>query len=338
MPPFDFGKQTGRAFQQSFQAAQERQQQAKRQRAMQRLRKRRLQQNAQLARERMNRRDQRAREGTIEVDRGEVGFLPGDGTVRMDAGTVARQRRRQQQSTWDMIQSLQQAEQPRNGNMEVQRQNVPQLPGTGPAMVDPDTLIRHGAGGSGGAQGGSGGSQEGTASLPDSPEAAQEEIDRLVEQNQRAHDAGVSSDSLAETQSRILQLKKHRDSLRGGDPRAAPAQPDTNATADTSRADTTAAADTTTTRGLLGQPPRRDRDDAPGGGGAATPTPADTRLKPMGGQPREEEMLNQQAKDLAAEQGPRAVRRRLDELVEQGRIDRMTRARVLLDLIRPQQQ
>ena len=351
MPPFefDFGKQTGRAFRQSFQAAQDRQQQAKRQRALQRLRKRRLEQKAQLARERMNRRDERAREGTIEVDRGNVGFLPGEGTVRMDAGTVARQRRRQQQSFWDAIQMLQQAKQP--GTIEVQRQNVPQLPGEGPARVDPNTMIRHGAGGSGGAQGssgGSGGSQGGgTASLPDSPEAAQEEIDRLVEQNQRAHDAGVSSDSLATTQKKILRLKQHRDSLRGGDPRAAPAQPDTNAATDTSRADTTAAADSTATRG-----PGRSPGHVPpqelgmttggvGGGGGADPTTADTRLRDMGGQPRSTAKFVEEAKDLVVEQGPKAVTRRLDSLLEKGRIDRATRdsvhARAVAELIRVRQ-
>ena len=51
MPPFNFGQVTGQAFQQSFQATQDRQQQAKRQRALQRLRKRRLEQNARQARE-----------------------------------------------------------------------------------------------------------------------------------------------------------------------------------------------------------------------------------------------------------------------------------------------
>jgi len=342
MPPFDFGKQTGRSFTSTFNQAQDRQQQRKRQRALQRFRQNRLEHLAEKARK--NRQLQRdlAREGTIEVDRSDVGFLPGEGTVRMDAGTVARQRRRQQKMTFMQIRELLK---PSNGNMEVQRENVPQLPGTGPAMVNPNTMIRHSAGGSqGGSQGSSGGQSAGTASLPDTPEGAQEEIDRLVGQAQKAHEDGVSSDSLASVQGRILELKKHRDSLRGGDPRAAPAQPDTNAAADTSRADTTAAADSTMTRS-----PGRSPGHVPpqelgmttggvGGGGGAEPTPADTRLRDLGGQPRSYEMLTQQAKDLAGEQGKRAVRQRLDDLVEQGRIDRATRARVLLDLIRPQQE
>ena len=354
MPPFDFGKQTGRAFQQSFQAAQDRKQKAKRQRALQRFRQKRLEQNARLARERMNRRDERAREGTIEVDRS-VPWLPGnEGKVRVDAGTAARQRRRTQKMT--MMQMRELLQQPET--IEVQRQNVPQLPGEGPARVDPNTMIRH-SGGSGGVQGGSGGSQGGgAASLPDSHEATQEEIDRLVEQEQKALEAGVSSDSLAETQRRILQLKKHRDSLRGGDPRLAPAQPDTtqpgmmelrtSAQGDTSRTDTTAAADSTTTQSP-GRTPQTsvpsglgaDRRDAPGGGGGTHPSAADPRLR-YGGQPGSTELLVEEAKGLALEQGPDVVRRRLDSLLEKGRIDRSTRdsvhARALGELMRVQRE
>ena len=319
MPPFDFGKQTGRAFRQSFQAAQDRQQQRKRQRAMQRFRQKRLEHLAEKARKQRQLQRELAREGTIEVDRGNVGFLPGGGTVRMDAGTVARQRRRQQQSFWDTIQMLQQAKQP--GTIEVQRENVESLPGEGPARVDPNTMIRHGAGGSGGsqggAQGGSGGSQGGgTASLPDTPEGAQEEIDRLVAQEQQAAEAGVSNDSLASIQDRIGRLKQHRDSLRGGDPRPAPAQPDT------SRADTT--------RSLRSTPT------------SSTDSTAAPRLRDLGGQPRSPEVLVDEAKSLVMEQGPDVVKRRLDELVEQGRIDPSTRdsvrARAQLELIRARQE
>lgn len=324
MPPFDFGKQTGRAFRQSFQAAQDRQQQRKRQRAMQRFRQKRLEhlaekarKNRQLQRDRMNRGDERARQGTIEVNRGNVGFLPGEGTVRMDAGTVARQRRRQQQSFWETIQMLQQPEQSGNGTIEVQRENVERLPGEGPARVNPNTMMRHGTGGSGGAQGGSGGSQGGgTASLPETPEGAQEEIDRLVEHEQQAAEAGVSSDSVASIQDRIGRLKQHRDSLRGGDPQPAPAQPDT------SRADTT--------RSLRSTPT------------SSTDSTAAPRLRDLGGQPRSSEVLVDEAKSLVMEQGPDVVKRRLDELVEQGRIDPSTRdsvrARAQLELIRARQE
>ena len=379
MPPFefDFGKQTGRAFRQSFQAAQEHQQEAKRQRALQRLRQRRLEQKVQLARERMNRRDERAREGTIEVDRSEAPFLPGEGTVRMDAGTVARQRRRQQQSFWEKLQMLKQPKQP--GTIEVQRENVESLPGEGPARVDPNTMIRHGAGGSGGSQGGSGSSQGGgTASLPDTPESAQEEIDRLVEQEQKAAEAGVRSDSLASIQDRIGRLKQHRDSLRGGDPRPAPVQPDTTQPdtaqfgvtelyrrlqGDMSRTDTTAAADSTrslrstptsstdtsTTRGPGRSPGHvspqklgmKTSGGNPGGGGG-TPSSGGTRLRDMGGQPRSTEKLTDEATSLVMEQGPGVVKRRLDSLLEKGRIDRSTRdsvhARALGELMRARQE
>jgi len=324
MPPFDFGKQTGRSFTSTFNQAQDRQQQAKRQRALQRLRQKRLEHLSEKARKNRQLQRELAREGTIEVNRGDVGFLPGEGTVRMDAGTVARQRRRQQQSFWDTIQMLQQARQP--GTIEVQRQNVPQLPGEGPAQVNPNTMIRHGTGGSGGAQGGSGGGQGGgTASLPDSPEGAQKEIDRLVDQAQQAHDAGVSSDSLASVQDRILELKKHRDSLRGGDPRPAPAQPDTNAAADTTRADTTRS---------LGRSPghvppqelgMKTSGGNPGGGGAG-PTTSLARLNPdlLGSadlNERSTESLAEDAMTVVWNRSPAEAERRLDGLVNQGYLD-----------------
>jgi len=107
MPPFNFGQVTGQAFQQSFQAAQDRQQQAKRQRALQRLRKRRLEQNARrIAQQREQARKRRQQDQsqfeakqeaaerrfkarTTEVPRSEVG-LSGEGTVRMNAETVAQ--------------------------------------------------------------------------------------------------------------------------------------------------------------------------------------------------------------------------------------------------------
>ena len=372
MPPFDFGKQTGRAFQQSFQAAQDRQQQRERQRALQRFRQKRLEHLAEKARKQRQLQRELAREGTIEVNRGDVGFLPGEGTVRMDAGTVARQRRRQQQSTWDMIQSLQQAEQSGNGTIEVQRENVESLPGEGPARVNPNTMIRHGGtgGSQSGAQGGSGGSQGGgTASLPDGVEGTQEEIDRLVGQEQKALDAGVSNDSLASIQDRISRLKQHRDSLRGGAPRPAPAQPDTTqpgmlglhlrARGDTSRTDTTAAADST--RSLRSTPTSstdtstiRGPGRSPGhvspqklgmktsggnpGGGGGSPSSGGARLRDLGGQPRSTEKLTEEATSLVMEQGSGVVKRRLDSLLEKGRIDRSTRdsvhARALGELMR----
>ena len=372
MPPFNFGKQFGRSFRQSFQAAQDRQQQRKRQRAMQRFRQKRLEHLAEKARKNRQLQRELAREGTIEVNRGNVGFLPGEGTVRMDAGTVARQRRRQQQSFWEKLQMLKQPKQP--GTIEVQRENVERLPGEGPARVNPNTMLRHG-GGTGGSQGGaqggtqgSSGSQGGgTASLPDTPEAAQEEIDRLVQQEQQAVEAGVSSDSLASIQDRIGRLKQHRDSLRGGDPQPAPAQPDTmqsgvmelrrRAQGDTSRADTTrslrstptSSTDTSTTRGP-GRTPGYVSPETLGmstsggnpGGGGGTPSSGGTRLRDLGGQPRSTEVLVDQAKSLVMDQGPDVVKRRLDELVDQGRIDRSTRdsvhARALGELMRARQE
>lgn len=357
-------------------ATRKRLQQAKRQRAMQRFRQKRLEQNARLARERMNRRDERAREGTIEVDRGNVGFLPGEGTVRMDAGTVARQRRRQQKMGFMQMREL--LKQPSNG-MEVQRENVERLPGEGPARVNPNTMIRHGAGGADGSQGGAQGGTQGasgsqgggTASLPDSPEGAQEEIDRLVEQEQKAAEAGVSSDSLATIQDRIGRLKQHRDSLRGGAPQPAPAQPDTTqpgvmelrrrmqgdtTRADTTRSlrstptsstDTTAAADSTT-RGVGRSPGHvppqelgmKTSGGNPGGGGG-TPSHGGTRLRYMGGQPRATEKLTEEATSLVMEQGPKVVTRRLNSLLEKGRIDPATRdsvhARAIAEWMRVRQ-
>jgi hypothetical protein len=169
-----------------------------------------------------------------------------------------------------------------------------------------------------------------------------------VEQEQQAAEAGVSSDSLAETQSRILQLKKHRDSLRGGDPQPAPVQPDTSR-ADTTRSlrstpsrtsDTTAAADSTTTRGVGRSPghvPPQELGMKTGGGnpggGGGTPSSGGTRLRYMGGQPRSTEVLVDQAKSLVMEQGPDVVRRRLDSLLEKGRIDRATRDSVRMEAL-----
>ena len=273
-----------------------------------------------------------------------------------------------------MIQSLQQAEQPGNGTIEVQRENVERLPGEGPARVNPNTMIRHGAGGSGGSQGGtqasSGGQSAGTSALPDSPEGAQEEIDRLVAQEQQAAEAGVSSDSLASIQDRIGRLKQHRDSLRGGAPRPAPARPDTSdgvmglrrrAQGDTTRADTTrslrstptSSTDTTaaadTTRGVGRSPGHVSPQELgmktsggnPGGGGGA-PSSGGARLRDLGGQPRSTEKLTEEATSLVMEQGPDVVRRRLDSLLEKGRIDRSTRdsvhARALGELMRVQRE
>jgi len=330
MPPFDFGKQFGRAFRQGFQAAQERQQQAKRQRALQRYRQKRLEHLAEKARKNRQLQRDKMNQGTIEVGRGNVGFLPGEGTVRMSANNFGRYRLRE----------LQLRQQPKQPGIEVQRENVPQLPGTGPARVNPNTMLRHN-GGSGGAQGGSGGSQGGgTASLPETPEAAQKQIDRLVELEQRAAEGGVNGDSLARMQSKILRLKQHRDSLRGGDPQPAPAQPDTNAAADTTRSlrstptsstDTTAAADTT--RGVGRSPgyvaPQelgmKTSGGNPGGGGG-TPSSGGARLNPdlMGSadlNARNTESLVEDAMTVVWNRGPAEAERRLDGLVNQGYLD-----------------
>jgi len=148
-------------------------------------------------------------------------------------------------------------------------------------------------------------------------------------------------------QSKILRLKQHRDSLRGGAPQPAPAQPDTNAAADSTRSlrstptsstDTTAAADTT--RGVGRSPGHVSPQELgmktsggnPGGGGGR-PSSGGTRLRDLGGQPRSTEVLVDQAKSLVMEQGPDVVRRRLDSLLEKGRIDRATRDSVRMEAL-----
>ena len=74
------------------------------------------------------------------------------------------------------------------------------------------------------------------------------------------------------------------------------------------------------------------------GGGGGRPSSGGARLRDLGGQPRSTEKLTQEATSLVMEQGPDVVKRRLDELVDQGRIDRSTRdsvhARALGELMR----
>jgi len=335
MPPFDFGKQTGRAFVQSFQAAQDRKQKAKRQRALQRFRRRRLEHLAEKARKDRQLQRDRINQGTIEVDRGEAPYLPGQGTVRMGAGTVARQRRRQQKMNFMQMREL--LKQPSNGNMEVQRQNVPQLPGTGPAMVDPDTLIRHG-GGTGGSQGtptgSGGGGDSGSASTFTTPQETREALKDFFRQEQEAAEAGVSTDSLGSIQERIEQGKAALDSLTMGRPdfQGLQQQAMDSTAADTSRTDTTAAADSTTTRGS-GRTPQgnvpsglgADRSDAPGGGGVSMPShslPLDPqRLSGTSLNQRGVDDLASTAMQVLAQSSPTEARRRLDQLVEQGSLD-----------------
>jgi len=99
----------------------------------------------------------------------------------------------------------------------------------------------------------------------------------------------------------------------------------------TSSMDTTAAADSTT-RGVGRSPGHVSPQELgmktsggnPGGGGG-TPSHGGTRLRYMGGQPRSPEVLVDEAKSLVTEQGPKVVTRRLNSLLQKGRIDRATR-------------
>jgi hypothetical protein len=79
-----------------------------------------------------------------------------------------------------------------------------------------------------------------------------------------------------------------------------------------------------------------------GGGGNANPSSGGTRLRTMGGQPRGMDLLTEQAKSLVLDVGPQEVRRRLEGLVQAGRIDPATRDSVILrvvnELARVQQQ
>ena len=78
------------------------------------------------------------------------------------------------------------------------------------------------------------------------------------------------------------------------------------------------------------------------GGGGGTPSSGGARLRDLGGQPRSTEKLTDEATSLVMEQGPGVVKRRLDSLLEKGRIDRSTRdsvhARALGELMRARRQ
>jgi hypothetical protein len=104
MPPFNFGQ----TFNQSLQSTLDRRQQRRAQEASRQLRLKRLQQQAEQAQARreqerqmaQNRRDFRrsmADRGTVEVNRGSVDYLSGEGTARLDADTVASLNSQQEQ-------------------------------------------------------------------------------------------------------------------------------------------------------------------------------------------------------------------------------------------------
>jgi len=104
MPPFNFGQ----TFNQSLQSSLNRAQQRRAQEASRQLRLKRLRQQAEQAQARreqerqmaQNRRDFRrsmADRGTVEVNRGDVDYLSGEGTTRLDADTVASLNSRQEQ-------------------------------------------------------------------------------------------------------------------------------------------------------------------------------------------------------------------------------------------------
>jgi hypothetical protein len=195
----------------------------------------------------------------------------------------------------------------------------------------------------------------GDGSFPSSVNATEQRIGELVEKEQAALDAGATNEELRGIQEKITQLKRHRDVLRRRerdttrtdttrtdttrtnttrtDSTAAPAdtsRADRTAPADPSRADTTAP-DTTTTRGL-GRTPGHVSPETLGmktsggnpGGGGGTPSSGGARLRDLGGQPRSIEKLMSEAESLVTELGPQVVRRRLNQLVERGRVDRQT--------------
>jgi hypothetical protein len=90
----------GQAFNQAFQGALSRAQQRRAERATQRFRQQQLQQRAEQARKQreldrtqfeaqQERAERRFEQGTVTVDRGEVDYLSGTGTARLDADTAA---------------------------------------------------------------------------------------------------------------------------------------------------------------------------------------------------------------------------------------------------------
>jgi hypothetical protein len=350
MPPFNFGQ----TFNQSLQSSLSRAQQRRASRASRQLRLQRLNQRArrwkrQRELERMKtilgqRADRRERRRTtVEVPTSIVPAAEGDGTVRVAPEVAAELEEKSQPEPQQTI--------------EVRRQNIPSLPGTGPANVDPDTLIRHGrrdeANGQGNAadstgdESGSGGGTKPTSGTSfDTSGDARTAYQSAAVQEQKALDAGVSKDSLASIQDRLSAARMALDSMATDDPDFFELRQqayDDTTQANTLQADTTGAADTSTVRGRGNSGlPDVDRPDASGGGGGFSPTSGSTRLRDMGGQPRGMDLLTQEAKSLVIDHGPQEVRRRLDSLMATGRIDRATRdsvhARALSELARVRQQ
>jgi hypothetical protein len=231
MPPFNFGQTIARSLRQASEnlsqtrdQVRERQLQRERQNALQRLRRQRLkleadrvrkQRRQELLQNALDRRaDRRQRRRTmVEVPVEKVPMAQGEGTVQVSPEVAA---------------SLLEDTRPKPGTVEVQRQNVSGLPGTGTVRMDADTLVRE-RGERNGQQAG-----DGDAPIPDTVKGLDKRIGELVKEEQRLLDEG-RTDELGPVQDRIANLKRIRDALQ---------RPQTDSTATN-----TTGADTTRTRG-----------------------------------------------------------------------------------------